>query len=99
MSSLRKLIPLADRILIRRIVKQSQTAGGVYLPETKAQKINEGEVVAVGTGKTSPKGDFIPVALSVGDKVLLPEYGGHTVSMNEEELTLIREDEILGKFA
>ncbi len=90
----RKLIPIADRVLIKRILPQTQTAGGVYLPETKLEKPNEGKVVAVGPGL---KGE--PMQCKEGDTVLLPEYGGHTVKLGEEEYQLFRDEDILGKFS
>jgi len=78
-----------------------QTAGGVLLPETAVQRINEATVVAVGPGSLNREGNLVPVALSVGDKVLLPEYGGHTVSLSDnddDEVVLFRADDILGVF-
>ncbi|KAG5176770.1 10 kDa heat shock protein-like protein, mitochondrial [Tribonema minus] len=99
MSGLRKLIPLADRILVKRIVPKAQTAGGVFLPETKMAKLNEAEVIAVGPGRRTEDGKVVPMSISVGDTVLLPEYGGHTVSLSGEDVTLLREEEILGKFS
>eukprot|EP00953_Heterococcus_sp_UTEX-ZZ885_P014565 8243-Heterococcus_DN1.PRE.2 len=98
-SNVTKLLPLADRILVRRLVPKAQTAGGVYLPETKASKVNEGEVVAVGPGRVTEAGAIVAVNVAIGDKVLLPEYGGQTVSLHGEDLTLVREDDILGKFS
>lgn len=74
-----------------------QTAGGVFLPDTGVKK-NEGTVVAVGPGALNREGKRVPIELAVGDKVLLPEYGGHTVKIGDEEMQLFREEDILGKF-
>jgi chaperonin GroES len=74
-----------------------QTAGGIYLPET-GKKLNEGEVVAVGPGAITREGKTLPMNVAVGDRVLLPEYGGHTVKLGDDELHLYREEDILGKF-
>ncbi|CAN0061458.1 unnamed protein product [Discosporangium mesarthrocarpum] len=98
MSLIRKLAPLADRILVKRLVAQTQTAGGVYLPDSKIGKSNEGEVVAVGPGRVTESGNKIPVSVSVGDTVLLPEYGGQTIKLGDEEFNLFRDEDILGKF-
>jgi len=98
MSGLRKLIPLADRVLVKRVAPMTKTAGGVFLPESAAKKEAEAEVVAVGPGKRDVNGQLIPPSVGVGDKVLLPEYGGQTVMFGEEEMQLFRNDDILGKY-
>jgi chaperonin GroES len=98
MSGLKKLLPLADRVLIRRVLPQTKTASGVFLPESSITKNNEGEVVAIGPGAKTKAGEVIPMTVSIGDKVLLPEYGGLAVKLDGDELHLFRNDEILGKF-
>lgn len=75
-----------------------QTAGGILLPESNISKANEGEVMAVGPGQRSREGDILPVTVDVGDKVLLPEYGGLQIKVEGEEMFLFRNDEILAKF-
>ena len=97
MSGLKKLIPLADRVLIRRVAPVTKTASGILLPESSISKNNEGEVLAVGPGAVTKAGDVIPMTVAVGDNVLLPEYGGLTVKVEGEELHLFRNDEILAK--
>lgn len=99
MSTLKKLIPLADRVLIRRIEPMTKTASGILLPESSITKNNQGEVMAVGPGATTKGGDILPINVSVGDQVLLPEYGGLQVKVDGEELHLFRNEEILAKFA
>ena len=76
----------------------TQTAGGIYLPDSAQKKEVEAEVVAVGPGGRDRDGQTIPMTVSVGDKVLLPEYGGHTVTLSDEDYQLFRNDDILGKF-
>eukprot|EP00753_Platysulcus_tardus_P021345 PLAT8852.1.p2 GENE.PLAT8852.1~~PLAT8852.1.p2 ORF type:complete len:102 (+),score=28.59 PLAT8852.1:111-416(+) len=98
MSSLRRLIPLADRVLVSRASAVTQTAGGIYLPESSTTKSNEGTVVAVGPGRTTADGSVLPMSVAVGDSVLLPEYGGQKVEVDEKEFTLIRDEDILAKF-
>jgi len=86
--------------LVRRAAKEVQTAGGIYLPEDKTKDPNEGEVIAVGPGIRDVSGNIHTPTLTVGDKVLLPEYGGMKVKVDDEEnLFLFREDDILGKFS
>lgn len=94
----RSLAPLGDRILVRRAAKEVQTAGGIYLPSDKSKSPNEGEVVAVGPGMRDVSGTLHAPALKAGDAVLLPEYGGSKIKIEDEELFLYREDDILGKF-
>jgi chaperonin GroES len=97
---LKKLLPLADRVLVRRVVPVTKTAGGILLPESNVGKNNEGEVLAVGPGLRTHKGETIPMSVSVGDKVLLPEYGGLQMKVDgEEHVYLFRNDEILAKIA
>ena len=69
------------------------------LPESNITKNQEGEVLAVGAGYRTRDGDTVPVTVSVGDKVLLPEYGGLPIKLDGEELHLFRNDEILAKFS
>lgn len=68
------------------------------MPESNISKANEGEVLAVGPGLTTREGTKIPVSVNVGDKVLLPEYGGLQLKLDGEELFLFRNDEILARF-
>jgi chaperonin GroES len=92
------LAPLGDRVLIRRAAKETQTAAGLYLPANDKKDPNEGTVVAVGPGERDVTGQLHPTTLQVGDKVLLAEYGGTKVKMDDEEFALVRESDILGKF-
>lgn len=98
-SAVKRLIPLLDRVLIKRAEAITKTAGGIVLPEKAQGKVLHGEVVAVGTGARKENGDFVPVMVQVGDKVLLPEYGGTKVSLenDEKEYHLFRESDILAK--
>lgn len=95
----RSLAPLGDRILIRKAVKETQTAGGILLPTDGAKQPNEGTVVAVGPGIRDVSGVLHAPTLKSGDNVLLPQYGGTEVEIGDEKLSLFREDDILGKFA
>ncbi|KAJ8716252.1 hypothetical protein PYW08_013537 [Mythimna loreyi] len=95
----KQLIPLLDRVLIKRAEAITKTAGGIVIPEKAQTKVLHGEVVAVGPGARKDNGDFIPILVKVGDKVLLPEYGGTKVSLenDEKEYHLFRESDILAK--
>ncbi|OQR82956.1 10 kDa chaperonin [Achlya hypogyna] len=98
MSSLRKLLPLGNRVLIKKAEPVLKTAGGIYLPDSAKTTQNEGEVVAVGPGARNHEGTIIPVSVAVGDKVLLPEYGGSVLKLGDDEFHLFRDEDILGKF-
>jgi len=83
--AVRRLIPLLDRVLVERIVAPTKTAGGLLLPESAVSKVNEGVVLAVGPGRRTKDGEVVPPSVKEGDKVLLPEYGGSLVKLNEKE--------------
>merc|ERR1712151_1139125 len=93
----RTLVPLGDRILVRRAAKQTQTASGIFLPEDSVKTKNEGKVVAVGEGFVDDNGKLHEMKLNIGDEILVPEYGGTKVTADDgEDLILIRERDIVG---
>lgn len=92
------MAPLGDRVLVKRAPKEVQTASGIYLPSDSGKDPNEGQVVAVGPGEKDVTGQLHPTTLEVGNTVLLPEYGGTKVKIEDDELFLFRESDILGKF-
>mmetsp|Transcript_2239 Transcript_2239/g.7490 ORF Transcript_2239/g.7490 Transcript_2239/m.7490 type:complete len:101 (-) Transcript_2239:169-471(-) len=94
----KKLIPIADRVLVKKLVPKTQTAGGIFLPDANLPKMNEAEVIAVGPGATVD-GKLVPPEVAVGDKVLLPEYGATLVKLEDDEYHLLRGSDILAKFA
>lgn len=83
---------------MRRAAKETQTASGIILPTDSTKDPNEGEVVAVGPGERDVSGTLHPPTVAKGDIVLLPEYGGSKIKMDDDELFLFRESDILGKF-
>ncbi|KAI3987595.1 hypothetical protein MKX01_028590 [Papaver californicum] len=83
----KRLIPCLNRILVEKIVPPSKTTAGILLPE-KTSKLNSGKIVAVGPGARDRDGKLIPVSLKEGDTVLLPEYGGTEVKLDEKDLIL-----------
>ncbi|KAH9391087.1 10 kda heat shock protein [Tyrophagus putrescentiae] len=94
----RKLIPLLDRVLVERFIPQTVTKGGIVLPEKAQGKVASGTVVATGPGRLNDKGDQVPVSVKTGDKVLLPEYGGTKVEIEDKEYFIFRDSEIIGKW-
>ncbi len=89
------LRPLQDRVIIKRLDNERKTASGIVIPDSAAEKPDQGEVVAVGPGKKTEDGKVVAVDLKVGDKVLFGKYAGQSVKVDGEELLVIREEEIL----
>ena len=92
-----KFRPLADRVLIKRTDEEQTSEGGIVLPGSAAEKPSQGEVVAVGPGKTSDNGDVQPISISEGDLVVFGQYAGsNTVKIDGDELVILNEQDILG---
>jgi chaperonin GroES len=91
-----KIRPLYDRIVVKRIETQEQKIGGLYIPDSAKEKPQEGEVVAVGKGKRLEDGKVIPLDVQVGDRILFGKYSGSDIKLDNEELLIMREDEVLG---
>jgi chaperonin GroES len=91
-----KVRPLADRVLIRRVAEEEKTKGGIIIPDTAKEKPSEGEVVAVGNGKSDDKGKVRPMEVKKGDRVLFGKYSGNEIKLDGTEHIILREDEILG---
>ena len=82
---------------IKRIEPPTKSIGGILLPENStASKLNEGMVLSVGPGKRDKDGTLLPMGVKVDDKVLLPQYGGQEVTIEDEDLVLFRDDDIMG---
>lgn len=88
--------PLHDRVIIRRIEEGEQIRGGIIIPDTAKEKPQEGEVIAVGEGKYKEDGTRQTLDVKVGDRVLFGKYSGSEIKVDNEELLMMREDEILG---
>ena len=91
------LRPLYDRVVIKRIEEQEQVRGGIIIPDTAKEKPQEGEVVAVGEGKALADGKRIPPDVKVGDRVLFGKYAGTEITVGDELLLIVREEEILSR--
>jgi chaperonin GroES len=90
------LKPLHDRVLVRRLESDEKTSGGLIIPDSAKEKPAEGEVIALGEGARKESGELIPMAVSVGDKVLFGKWSGTEVNVNSEELLMMKESDILG---
>lgn len=89
-----KLKPLADRILVKAAQAEEKTASGIIIPDTAKEKPMQGEIIAVGKGKTTEDGKLIPLELKVGDKVLYGKYSGTEVTIDGEEYLIMREADV-----
>ncbi|MBU3585652.1 MULTISPECIES: co-chaperone GroES [Polynucleobacter] len=89
------LRPLHDRVIIKRLDNETKTASGLVIPETAAEKPDQGEILAVGTGKKDESGKVIPLDVKVGDRVLFGKYAGQTVKVDGDELLVMREEDIM----
>jgi chaperonin GroES len=90
-----KLQPLGDRVVVEREESEGRTAGGIVLPDTAKDKPSRGTIVAVGDGKLLEDGSRSKLQVKIGDRVLFSMYGGDQVKIGEQELLLMREDDIL----
>ena len=91
-----KTRPLHDRIIVKRLEEERKTASGIVIPDTAAEKPDQGEVQAVGKGKKTEEGKVLPLDVKVGDRVLFGKYSGQTVKVHGEELLVMREEDIMG---
>jgi len=92
-----KIEPLADRVVIKPLPKEEVTRSGIILPDTAKEKPQEGEVVAVGPGRTSEEGKKVAMDVKVGNKVIYAKYAGTEIKLDGEEYIILRESDILAK--
>ena len=90
-----KLQPLGERVVIQREASQEKTAGGIVLPDAAKDKPARGTIVSVGDGKLLDSGRRNPLQVKVGDRVIFSSYAGETFKLDDEDLLLMREDDIL----
>ena len=88
--------PLHDRVVVRRKEEETTSPGGIVIPDSAAEKPAQGEILAVGKGKTNKNGEVQPLDVKVGDTVLFGKYSGTEVKINGEDLLVMREEDIMG---
>ena len=88
--------PLHDRVLVRRVEAEEKTAGGIIIPDTAKEKPQEGEVVAAGAGAKSEDGKVTPLDVKAGDRILFGKWSGNEVSIDGEELLIMKESDVMG---
>jgi chaperonin GroES len=94
-----KLKPLGDRLIVKAVEEEETTASGIVLPDTAKEKPQRGKVLAVGDGKVSDEGKRVPIDVSDGDEVLYSKYGGTEITIDGEDLLVLRESDVLAKVA
>jgi len=88
--------PLHDRILVRRVEETETIRGGIIIPDSAKEKPQEGEVIAVGKGKSNDEGKVFPLDVKAGDRVLFGKYSGSEIKIDGEEFLIMREEDVLG---
>jgi len=91
-----KIRPLHDRVVVERLEEERKSAGGIVIPDTAAEKPDQGKVIAVGNGKILEDGKVRPLDVKVGDRILFGKYSGSTVKIEGTEYLVMREDDIMG---
>ncbi|WP_303849772.1 co-chaperone GroES [Seleniivibrio woodruffii] len=91
--------PLQDRIIVKRFESEEKTASGIIIPDSAKEKPMEGEVIAVGPGRTYDNGNKMEMTVKVGDRVLFAKYAGTEIKFDGQEFLIMREDDILGVIA
>ncbi len=91
--------PLHDRVVVKRIESEDKTKGGLIIPDSAKEKPAEGEVIAVGEGARKDSGELIPMSVKKGDRILFGKWSGTEVTLNGDELLIMKESDILGVIA
>jgi chaperonin GroES len=91
-----KFRPLHDRVVVKRVDSETKTTGGIIIPDTAAEKPQQGEVVAVGPGARDETGKIAPIELKKGDKVLFGKWSGTEVKIDGQELLIMKESDVMG---
>jgi len=94
-----KFRPLQDRVVVKRVQEETKTKGGIIIPDTVAEKPQQGEVIAVGPGARAETGEISPMGVKAGDKVLFGKWSGTEVKIDGEDLVIMKETDILGILA
>jgi chaperonin GroES len=91
-----KVRPLYDRVIVKRLEEERKTASGIVIPDTAAEKPDQGEIIAVGKGKVGDDGKLRPLEVKAGDRVLFGKYSGQAFKIDGVEYLQMREDDIIG---
>ncbi|CAE8589157.1 unnamed protein product [Polarella glacialis] len=92
----KRFVPLGDRILVQKLKAEAKSVGGILLPDTAKQEMNQAKVLALGPGRRNAKGEVIAMGTKVGDTVIIPRYGGTDIKLETEEYQIYRDEDIVG---
>mmetsp|Transcript_32396 Transcript_32396/g.92272 ORF Transcript_32396/g.92272 Transcript_32396/m.92272 type:complete len:102 (-) Transcript_32396:168-473(-) len=92
----KRFVPLMDRVLVQKVKVEAKTATGILLPESAKDAPNWAKVLAVGPGRRTKEGELLPMSVKVGDKVVIPEYGGMTLKFDNEDYHVFRDEDFMG---
>lgn len=90
-----KIKPIRDRIVVKPIENETQTQSGIFIPDTATEKPQQGNVLAVGSGRVAENGTIVPLTINTSDRVLYSKHAGQTVKLDSEEFLILREEEII----
>lgn len=90
-----RIVPLGDRVVLKRAEAEATTAGGIVLPDAAQNKPQQGEVIAIGDGHVNDKGERVPLTVKEGDKVIFSSYAGDEITVGDEDYLLLRESDIM----
>jgi len=90
-----KVVPLGDKLLVKRLEAEERTAGGIILPDTAKEKPKEGRVVAVGEGRVADDGSRVPMQVKEGDRIIFSSYAGNEIKIDGEEYLIMSEEDVL----
>lgn len=93
-----KIVPLGDKVVVKRQEAESKTSGGIVLPDSAKNKPQRGEVIAVGDGHVKSDGSKVPLTVKEGDKVIFSSYAGDEIKLGDENYLLLREGDILATY-
>ena len=91
-----KFRPLHDRVVVKRVDAETKSAGGIIIPDTAAEKPQQGEITAVGPGARDESGKLVPLDVKKGDRVLFGKWSGTEVKIDGQELLIMKESDIMG---
>jgi len=92
-----KIVPLADRLVVKNVQAEETLASGLVIPDTAKEKPQQGEVIAVGPGRLDDNGKRVPMDVAVGDRVLYAKYSGNDIKLDQTEYLVLSEKDILAK--
>jgi chaperonin GroES len=95
-ATVKRFIPLMDRVLVQKVKQEAKTASGIFLPDQAKQTINQAKVIAVGEGRILKDGKRIVCTVKPGDSVIVPEFGGMSIKFDDEDYQVFRDEDIVG---